>query len=349
MSLSPIDHDSLANIPHLLNQQRKSLYDCHLNSDSFIMVHTSYIGSGPYCYANCLSMLLGKDSPSTAVIEFATCSPFGMEIIGGDLVFFDPYGWTPLEGIETALKSMGWKSTLIINKDEDEALERLKREVKNGPVFVGPVEMGHLGYQPGNNGPIGADHYVVVLSVTDDDNMIELHDPHGFPYATLPMSDFMRAWKAESLGYGKPYMMRANFHKAEQQVSEEEVIRRTIEHGLRWLSMRGTHEDMPPNSSGNQVAALNLASMVQKSYTPALRGHLTYFAVRVGARRAADAASCLARVGLRDAAQIMERQARLIGSLQYILVKGDKVAAGKVLGKLAPTYEELRRVLEQSE
>lgn len=47
------------------------------------MQHFPYIGSGPYCYANAFAMMFGQHAPSTAVIEFATGSPFGMQLVGG--------------------------------------------------------------------------------------------------------------------------------------------------------------------------------------------------------------------------------------------------------------------------
>ncbi|MFC8264071.1 hypothetical protein ACFUNF_42440 [Streptomyces sp. NPDC057291] len=56
---------------------------------------THYIGSGPYCYANSLAMMLGEAAPPPAVIEVLTGSPFGFELIGGTLPLFDPYGWDP--------------------------------------------------------------------------------------------------------------------------------------------------------------------------------------------------------------------------------------------------------------
>jgi hypothetical protein len=50
-----------------------------------------YIGSGPYCYANSLAMMLGPAAPPPSVIEVLTGSPFGIELIAGRLPFFDPY------------------------------------------------------------------------------------------------------------------------------------------------------------------------------------------------------------------------------------------------------------------
>lgn len=44
-----------------------------------------YIGSGPYCYANALAMLLGPAGPAPAVIEVLTGSPFGIQLLAGRL------------------------------------------------------------------------------------------------------------------------------------------------------------------------------------------------------------------------------------------------------------------------
>ncbi|OAQ67636.1 RADC family protein [Pochonia chlamydosporia 170] len=308
------------------------------------MSHHSYTGSGPYCYANSFAMMMGADAPSTAVIEFATCSPFGMEVIGKELVFFDPYAWDPMQSFEDMLVAAGWTSKLTVGKDADDALASLKKELEKGPVFVGPVEMGYLRYQPGNNGPMGADHYVVVLGIEGD--RVDLHDPQGFPYATIPVSEFLQSWKTDSLGYGKSYMMRSEF-KQIHKYTEEEIIRRTLPNARKWLSMAAVKDsDMPPGSCGNAKAAERLAEIIQTNFHPGVKNPLVYFAVRVGVRRLADAATCLERIGETDAAGIMAKQARLVGALQYPLVVGDKAGAVKILKELGPTYDELRAALK---
>ncbi len=40
--------------------------------------------------------------------------------------------------------------------------------VQDGPVLVGPLEMGLLLYHPGAGNPIEADHYLVVQSMDSD-------------------------------------------------------------------------------------------------------------------------------------------------------------------------------------
>jgi hypothetical protein len=79
--------------------------------------------------------------------------------------------------------------------------------------------------------------------------------------------------------------------------------------------------------------------------TPQQSGHLVHFAVRVGARRLADAAEWLARVESAAAADIAERQARLVGALQHPLVRGDRTTAADLLRQLAPTYAQLAAAL----
>ncbi|MER5394935.1 hypothetical protein [Saccharopolyspora sp. NPDC002686] len=49
--------------------------------------------------------------------------------------------------------------------------------------------------------------------------------------------------------------------------------------------------------------------LVEAGLEPWQRNHLSYFAIRVGARRLADAAACLAAVGESAGAEIADRQA----------------------------------------
>ncbi|PLP57169.1 hypothetical protein CYK37_20925 [Mesorhizobium loti] len=304
-------------------------------------MHIPYTGSGPYCYANAFAMMFGAAAPSVAVVEFATSSPFGMQLIGGKLPFFDPYGWDPELSFEDTLAALGWTSDVVKGGSAEEVLLRLKAALADGPVWVGPVEMGHLRHQPGMSGPIEADHYVVVLEV--DGERVLMHDPQGYPYATLPVADFMAAWAADTVSYGTAYTMRTGFVR-QREVSEHDAISASLPAARRWLSMEGV-SSMPEGSLGNGAAAEALAGLVGGGCDEGLRAHLIHFAVRVGARRANDAAACLARIGHEEAAVIAAEQARLIGSLQHPLVlRDDRVAAAQLL-KLAPTYDRLSALL----
>ncbi|MBB2970930.1 hypothetical protein [Mesorhizobium sp. RMAD-H1] len=306
------------------------------------MQHFPYVGSGPYCYANSFAMMFGEDAPPVAIIEFATGSPFGMQLVGGTLPFFDPCGWTPEAGFEEALAALGWTSSVTKGQNAEEALARLRQALVSGPVWVGPVEMGHLRHQPGMKGPIGADHYIVVLAVEGD--RVRMHDPQGYPFTSLPLADFLAAWRAQTLDYGEPFTMRTDFRRV-RKVSDEDVIRASLPNAIRWLSM-GESRHLPSGTLGNGKAAETLADMIEAGCDEDLRGHLIHFAVRVGARRLADAATCLARIGEAHAAQIASGQAQLVGALQYPFTTGGDAEAAVLLRALAPTYDRLLSALQ---
>ena len=309
--------------------------------------HHPYIGNGPYCYANSLAMMLGERSPSPSVLEFATCSPFGMQVIASELAFFDPYGWDPAVVMDAALKAAGWESTLTTGQNAADALAQLKEALEKGPVFVGPLEVGRLRYSSGMSQDFGADHYVQVLQIDTPTDEVTLHDPNGHPFATLSVADLMEAWKCTKIEYGKPYMMRTNFRQVERNLSEEDIIRRTLPEARKWLSMQGCSADyMPPGSFGNGDAARWLAGKARSdSLTQGMRGMLVAFAVRTGARRLADGATCLRRIGEDHAAGIMSKQARLVGALQHAVAMKDSEKTAALLEDLAPTYEELGAAL----
>ncbi|MFC9996656.1 hypothetical protein [Nocardia sp. NPDC127526] len=302
----------------------------------------SYRGSGPYCYANCLAMMFGADAPDVAVIETVTGSPFGMQLPGGELPFFDAFGWNPDIGIGEALELLGWTATTSSDEDARGALERLRSAVAEGPVMVGPLEMGQLRYQPGMTGPIGADHFLIVLAL--DAEWVTVHDPQGYPYARIPVSEFTAAWQADTLDYGRPFTLRTNFVR-HTPVDPKAAVVGALPRAIDRLSGKDV-TDLLPGSLGNGDAARALAARVGSGCDQQLREHLVHFAVRVGTRRLADAATCLHSVGHTAAATIATEQARLVGSLQYALVVGDDAGAADTLHTLASTYDELRTALE---
>ncbi|KAG8406179.1 hypothetical protein J3458_016157 [Metarhizium acridum] len=127
---------------------------------------------------------MGPEAPSTASLNSPRAAPLAWRSSAKTSSFFDPFGWDPMHSFDDMLSAAGWTSKLTIGKDADDALACLKRELRQGPVFVGPVEMGYLRYQPGNKGPIGADHYVVVLGI--DGDRLDLHESPRLPVCVHP-------------------------------------------------------------------------------------------------------------------------------------------------------------------
>ncbi|MFG3439213.1 hypothetical protein ACGF0J_18370 [Nonomuraea sp. NPDC047897] len=301
-----------------------------------------YVGSGPYCYANSLKMILGDAAPSASVIEVLTGSPYGMQLIAGRLPLFDPYGWDPETGLDAAIDLLGWTCERDDGGSAAEAVGRLRRACEDGPVLAGPLEMGLLTHQPGSGTAVGADHYVVVLEVGDD--TVLLHDPQGYPYATLPVAAFVEAWRGELVSYlPRPFAMRSGFVRR-AEVAPDEALRRSLPGGVAWLGGRADVA-VPPGTLGQAEAAERVAAMVEEGLDPEVRGLWQAFAVRVGARRLSDLAVCLRGVGLSEGAAVAAEQARIVGGLQGPVVTGDDAALAAGLRRLAPTYERLRAAL----
>lgn len=129
-----------------------------------------YVGSGPYCYANSLSMcLLGSGIPPEHVpppgfLECLSTMPFGNTYLAGpQLFFFD--GLDPDRGLTCALQPLGVRCRLERGGDDETALGRLRAAVQHGPVLLGPLDMGYLTYQPNHPHLGGSDHFVVALAV----------------------------------------------------------------------------------------------------------------------------------------------------------------------------------------
>ncbi|MEU4542109.1 hypothetical protein [Nonomuraea dietziae] len=302
----------------------------------------TYVGSGPYCYANSLAMILGGEAPPPAVIEVLTGSPYGMQLIGGRLPLFDAFGWDPEIGIDAAIGLLGWDCESADGGTAAAALARLRQACQDGPVLAGPLELGLLAYQPGSGKAVGADHYVVVLEV--DGDTVLVHDPQGYPYATLPVDAFAEAWHGELIPYlERPFRMRYGFTRR-KQVSPEEALHRSLPAGLAWLAGR-TDVEVPPGTLGQAEAAERTAELVEEGLNPEIRMLWQAFAVRVGARRLNDLAACLSSLRLDAGAAIATEQARIVGGLQGALVSGDDTVLAAGLRRLAPTYERLRAAL----
>ncbi|MBS2537135.1 hypothetical protein KGQ20_30700 [Catenulispora sp. NF23] len=304
---------------------------------------TYYTGSGPYCYANSLAMVLGDDAPPPRVIEVLTGSPFGFELIGGTLPLFDPYSWDPDTGLDAAIALLGFGCERSAGGTPEEAEARLRAAAGRGPVLVGPVDMGLLLHQPGTSNADGADHFVTVLQV-DDDGTVLFHDPQAHPYATLPIADFLTAWEAKAVAYiDTPYVMRADFVR-ERAVTTEDALRRSLPDARRWLAGR-QDRPVPPGTLGGAAGVEALAAMVERGLEERTRGFLAWFAIQVGARRLDDAARCLETLGLGEAAAIAAGQARAVGGLQHPLVRREDRVLADRLRRLAPSYERLRVTL----
>ena len=193
-----------------------------------------YFGDVSLCYSYSLAMALetyGYDFKAD-FLEAIMVMGNGASIVKEDdqhpLVFFD--NGMPDLSISHSLKILGFDYEDFYLKDEAEVdLEEIKRKLEtflsNGPVVLGPLDMGHLTYNPNHTILYGVDHFVTVYDI--DDQYLYLHDPAGFACMKVAFNDILEAWKAEAIDYKRgAYSMWGNFKKVKNP-SQTEIYQET--------------------------------------------------------------------------------------------------------------------------
>lgn len=291
-----------------------------------------YVGNGPYCYANTLSMVFGDEGPGPAAVEVLSGSAYGFTLMGDEFPFFSAAGWSPEIGIRAVLDLLGWTCETVSGTAE-EGVAELAKGTRTKPVLAGPFEMGLLPHIPGMGVAVGADHFLIVFGVENGE--IRAHDPQGYAFITIPVERLLPAWNTETLVYGVPsYQSRKNFVK-EREVALNDALRASLPAAAKWLE---------GGESG--AKALRLAEIIEEGPNYIQHKYLTEFSISCGARRLADAAALLADVAP-GAAKVLDTQANLVGSLQHPVLVADNAKAAAAVRELAPTYDELHTALVQ--
>lgn len=193
-----------------------------------------YFGDVSLCYSYSLAMALetyGYDFKAE-FLEAIMVMGNGASIVKEDerhpLVFFD--NGMPDLSISHSLKILGFDYEDFYLKNGAEVdLEEIKRKLEtflsNGPVVLGPLDMGHLTYNPNHTILYGVDHFVTVYGI--DDQYLYLHDPAGFACMKVTFKDILEAWKAEAIDYKRgAYSMWGNFKKVKNP-SQTEIYQET--------------------------------------------------------------------------------------------------------------------------
>ncbi len=297
-----------------------------------------YVGSGEYCYANSLYMsLLGSGAPpdqvpSPGFLECLTTMPFGNTYLtSARIALFD--GFDPDQGLTRAIETLGWTCQLERGGNEQEALSRLRTTCQQGPVLLGPLDLGYLTYHPNAFFLGGVDHFVVVLEVLPDHVLI--HDPKGIPYATLPCDALLQAWRAERIPYiDETYTMRSDFRPV-KAVSRKAMITRTLP-----LIRENVQRDPGGPEVYGGVRALHMLAETLRAEVPEhLAAHLLYFAIPLAVRRNLDAQAFLAEGKQPEAAKLLEQQARLLGQAQYPGAQHSWSAVAALIDQVADVEE----------
>ncbi|CAH1193434.1 hypothetical protein PAECIP111893_00462 [Paenibacillus plantiphilus] len=302
----------------------------------------SYIGNGAYCYANSTAMLLESigERISPSVIEVLTGVGFGAVWEESQQAAWFNGDHTPDAGIDNALKLLGFTAvgSPPLSEEDGAPLAALREALSQGPVVIGPLDMGMLTYNPNHSYLGGCDHYVLAHRM--DDQFIYIHDPGGYPHVKLSHASLIEAWKAENIQWKRrPYRMWAQptriNHPSLQEIREQAMkyYRNLYSRTIEWAARNGRIV--------NAAAIRVFADAVSKGdMTPDSIGNMKHFLFQLGARRAMDTADFL-----KDFApalsELKARQAVVFGECHTHAAHEDWSMLSQALNRLAAIEEEI--------
>ena len=235
-----------------------------------------YVGNGAYCYANSISMLLetiGEEvSPSLIEVLSGLGIGFFMDM-NAPIIFFSNFATSPEKGINNALNLLGFDFKESFEDSIDNPpIEKLKRQVEKAPVIIGPIDVFYRKHW-GKHIEEGGDHYVLVYKITKD--YVWIHDPQGFPSTPIPISNFIKIWKADNITYKEKYYHCWFLPKLKKRLSEKEIFNKSINMFKESYKRSQNH---PKNIKIDEEALISLAEFIlKKKITPNLKGHLIGF------------------------------------------------------------------------
>ena len=250
-----------------------------------------------YCYANSTAMLLASigETVSPRLIEALTGVGLGACQTPNGLRFFSGFAGLPDQGISAALDMLGFDyEKTSFDQAEPDPIDRLPELLRHSAVILGPLDMQHLTYNPLRPPFPGVDHFVLALGMQDD--MVRLHDPAGFAHALIGRDDLKAAWRADSIVYKRGHYRSWSQPRRIREVSENELRQQAL------TFFRGLYagaEALAKQHKAKIDGALIrdwAQTMARNGFDGGQLGHLTRFALPLGAKRAMDYAAFFDRL-----------------------------------------------------
>ncbi|CAH1196723.1 hypothetical protein [Paenibacillus sp. JJ-223] len=307
----------------------------------------AYIGNGAYCYANSAAMMLAAkgETIEPGLLEVASGFSLGAHLIPSGLLFFDNCSETPDSGITRAMELLGFRVQHRV-QEEGTALPlyELGEALDQGPVMLGPLDMGKLVYNPNHNNLGGCDHYVLALEIREHE--VWLHDPAGFPYVCLTLEQLNEAWKGGVFPWSPGAYRFWSGPERVEQLDVKELHQRV----LSWFreTMQNQYQTKAAESgrTGKQ-AILHKANQIRDGAIDMDEwSHYVYFALPVGARRAHDYGSFF-KNNHGQLSGLKYKQSRQFGECQSRLAARHWQAAADAMEALAETEAAIEEALLQ--
>ena len=251
----------------------------------------SYVGNGPYCYANSAAMLLESagESVEPRVIEVLSGVGLGaFWVADSQTLFLSGLASAPDVGLSRSFGSLGF--TVEEEAESDGVaipIDALELQLGNGPVLLGPLDMGELSYRPNASGAlIGADHFVLALHV--EDGAVVVHDPAGYPaHAPRRRGARPRLAGRPALSIGEGHTVGGTPLPAWNGLGQVQIAEAAIESFSRaYRESRAMCE--PGTVVGPEAIEALVATIKSRELRDPGLEHLRRFALPLGVRRALD-------------------------------------------------------------
>jgi len=256
------------------------------------------------------------------------------------LLFFSSIASAPDKGISRALRLLGFdfKETAA-DSPSNPPYDQLRSDLEESSAVLGPLDMGFLGHNPLHKRMGGADHFVLAYAM--DERGVSIHDPEGFPSVHLPFPRLEQAWRAEKIPYHRGYYRYWTRPNRSRRPAADALYTSLLQ------AFREVYSEAEKIASAEILsidgeAILTLARHVKNDkLSPAERGFMVFFSLKLGARRALDFASFLEQ---RDPelAELKRIQSRLFGQCQSHAVQRDWNRLAESLTELADTEKKFR-------
>jgi hypothetical protein len=314
-----------------------------LSTSRFVSFH----GNGPYCYSNATSMLLsavGEHIPPSEIEVYTGVGLGAFWLPQENLLFFSSIGNAPDLGVSRAIRLLGFD----FKETAEEApgkppYDELRSDLKTSPAILGPLDMGFLTHNPLHMRMSGADHYVLAIAM--DESGVKMHDPEGFPGVHLSFRQLELAWRAEKIGYRRGYYRYWSKPRRSQHPGMDQLYQSTLQ---SFRQIYGEAEKLALRNKNLKIdreAILTVARHVKvDKITPAERGFMVYFSLKLGARRALDFARFFSERNP-DLALLKRKQAELFGRCQSEAVERRWSQVGESLTELADIEHQFRGAL----
>ena len=305
-----------------------------------------YIGNGPYCYANAISMLVESagERVEPSLVEALTGVGLGAFWLRDPRVtFFSNLGTAPDRGTSEALRILGFDFKEHVSQDPGKPpWQELRADLGKSPAILGPLDMGYLTHNPIHGELVGADHFVLAFAM--DDREIRFHDPEGFPFSILPLEEMEQAWRAEQIDYRRGHYRYWTRPERVRRPTEQEVhdaalayFARTYRESEKWASQGDWILD-------GQAIRIFADDVRKGEPTGRQIGHMQFFAFKLGARRALDYATFFESRD-KELSSFKGDQADLFGRCHVWAARRDWSAVADGLRQVAEVEDAFRSAL----